>query len=264
MKTVVITGSARGFGFTMLKFFRENGFNTVLCDINLNALMTAKEELGKIKSEGKILFFKTDITDLDDIDSLIEGTLKEFGTIDIWINNAAINQFNLPAWEIYDDSIIKLVDTDLKGVILCSKAIMNVMRNQGFGQIYNVVGTMYDKFTDGTAIVHSCKKGIEYFTEQFAREAEEDHTRVLVGKIRPGLMITNYINTSNGDGDKWELDSKTKKIYNTLGDYPDVVAEYVVTKIVANHKNNVEINWLTKGRLFSKKVVAIFKKKDFF
>ncbi len=198
MKTVVITGSARGFGFAMLKFFRENGFNTVLCDVNLNALMTAKEELGKIKSDGKILFFKADISDLDDIDSLIDGTLEEFGTIDIWINNAAINQFNLPAWEIYDDSIIKLVDTDLKGVMLCSKAIMNVMRGQGFGQIYNVVGSQFDKLPDGTAIYQSCKDAVDYFSKAMAREAETERTGVIVGRINPGLMITNFINTSNG------------------------------------------------------------------
>ena len=264
MKTVVITGSARGFGFAMLKFFRENGFNTVLCDINLNALMTAKEELGKIKSDGKIMFFKADISDLDDIDSLIDGTLEEFGTIDIWINNAAINQFNLPAWEIYDDSIIKLVDTDLKSVMLCSKAIMNVMRNQGYGQIYNVVGDKFDLFPNGTAIYQSCKTAIDYFSVQMAREAAEQHTGVKVGRLRPGLMITNFINTSNGDGDKFELTSKEKKIYNTLGDYPEVVAEYMVYKIAANSKNNVEFRWLTPMRVFNKKFISIFKKKDFF
>ena len=71
MKTVVITGSARGFGFAMLKYFRENGFNTVLCDINLKVLIDAKNELEKIKSEGKILYFNADITNVDDINNMI-------------------------------------------------------------------------------------------------------------------------------------------------------------------------------------------------
>ena len=264
MKTVVITGSARGFGFAMLKYFRENGYNTVLCDVNLNALMTAKEELGKIKSDGKILFFKADISDLDDIDSLIEGTLKEFGTIDIWINNAAINQFNLPSWDIYDDSIIKLVDIDLKGVILCSKAIMHVMINQGFGQIYNVVGSQFDKFPDGTAIYQSCKDAVNYFSIAMAREAEAERTGVIVGRINPGLMITNFINTSNGDGDKFDLNYKAKRLYNTLGDLPDVVAEYIVTKIASNKKNNVEFVWLTKRKIFWRKLTLRYKRVDFF
>ena len=177
MKTVVITGSARGFGFAMLKFFRENGFNTVLCDINLNALMTAKEELGKIKSDGKIMFFKADISDLDDIDSLIDGTLEEFGTIDIWINNAAINQFNLPAWEIYDDSIIKLVDTDLKSVMLCSftKEIISSFKSTAF--VFIDTSTLcFNAYSIGFLILLKTKNGSPPVT-----------------KIRIGLTATIYL-----------------------------------------------------------------------
>ena len=55
MKTVIITGCARGFGYEMIILFRHNNFNTVLCDINLEALKTAKENLLKEPGEGIVL-----------------------------------------------------------------------------------------------------------------------------------------------------------------------------------------------------------------
>lgn len=96
MKTVVITGSARGFGLKMLKVFRLNNFNTVICDINEKALEEAYQELVKIKSRGKILSFKVDVTNKHDITNLITKTIEVTKTIDIWINNATlINQMKL-------------------------------------------------------------------------------------------------------------------------------------------------------------------------
>ena len=76
MKTVVITGSARGFGYAMIKLFRESGFNIVLCDINETELNKAVNSLSGIKSDGKILSYKTDITKEEDVKSLIDNTIK--------------------------------------------------------------------------------------------------------------------------------------------------------------------------------------------
>ena len=61
-KTVVITGSGRGFGLEMLKVFRKNDFNVVICDINEKTLDEASKELEKINSKGRILSYLVDIT----------------------------------------------------------------------------------------------------------------------------------------------------------------------------------------------------------
>ena len=66
MKTVIITGSARGFGYEMIKLFRKSNFNTVICDINEEALKTAEETLLKEESLGKVLSVKADITKEED------------------------------------------------------------------------------------------------------------------------------------------------------------------------------------------------------
>ena len=265
MKTVVITGSARGFGYAMLELFYKNNFNVVLCDVNEEELEKAKSKLEKINSNGKILSFKTDITSELDINNLINNTLKELNTIDIWINNAGVNQPNSPIWDLDSRVINRLIDIDLKGTIICSKLIFNVMKKQGFGAIYNVEGhgSNNAKIT-GLSIYGTSKRAVTYFTEALAHESEELKTNVIIGKITPGIMITNFINTSLGDGDKIDLDDKTKKIYNILGDYPETIANYMVEKIINNNKNNVKFVWLSNIRAFTKFLTYSFKKTDYF
>ena len=67
MKTVVITGSARGFGFEMLKLFRQKNYNVVLCDVSKESLKKAEEELLMMNYKGKVLAFETDITNEEDV-----------------------------------------------------------------------------------------------------------------------------------------------------------------------------------------------------
>jgi len=265
MKTVVITGSARGFGYAMLELFYKRGFNVVLCDINKNALDGAKEKLDSIKNKGKVLVFEADITKEDDIKALIDGTIKETGSIDIWINNAGVNQTNEPIWNVDGKVIDRLIDIDLKGTILCSKMIMKVMIKQKGGQIFNVEGHgSNDATITGLSIYGTSKRAVTYFTEALSHEAEELNTNVLIGKITPGIMITNFINTSLGDGKKIELDEKTKKVYNILGDYPETIANYMVDKIINNKKNNVKFVWLTNRRAAWRFMTSSFNKRDFF
>ena len=86
----------------------------------------------------------------------------------------------------------------------------------------------------------------------------------MIGKITPGIMITNFINTSLGDGEKIELDEKTKKVYNILGDYPETIAEFMVDKIIANKKNNVQFTWLTNRKAAWRFMTSGFNKRNFF
>ena len=265
MKTVVITVSARGFGFEMLKLFRKNNFNVVLCDISKESLKLAEKKLKEIKGKGKILSFVTDITKEEEIRRLIEGTLKETKKIHIWINNAGVNQPNKPIWELDKETIDRLIDIDVKGTVLCSKLIMPVMIKQSCGQIFNVEGHgSNDAKILGLSLYGTSKRAITYFTEALAHETKELKINVLVGKITPGIMITNFITTALGDGDKIELDEKTKRVYNILGDYPETIAEFMVDKIINNTKNNVKFTWLTTKRAAFRFMTASFNKRNFF
>lgn len=264
MKTVVITGSARGFGYEMLKLFRENNYNIVICDVNETYVKEALNNLNEIKSNGEVLSYVCDITNESEVSQMIKN-IKKNHNIDIWINNAGVNQPSEEIWNLDIKDINRIIDIDLKGTILCSNLVMKEMVKQGFGQIYNVEGHgSNDNKILGLSIYGTAKRAITYFTEALAYEVNERNLNILVGKIAPGIMITNFINTSLGDGKKIELDEKTKKVYNILGDYPETIAKFMVNKIINNKKNNVKFTWLTNGRAMFRFMTSGFNKKDYF
>ena len=98
MKTVVITGSARGLGFEMAKVFKKNNYNVVISDLNEENLVKAKEELDNIVSNSVIDYKVCDVTKSSDIIDLIKYTKDKFNNIDIWINNAGVNQPEKAIW----------------------------------------------------------------------------------------------------------------------------------------------------------------------
>ena len=128
MKTVVITGSARGFGYEMLKLFRENNYNVVVVDVNDTSVKEAIGKLEKIKSKGKVLSYVCDITRESDVSLMIKNIKKNYN-IDIWINNAGVNQPNEAVWDLDIKDINRIIDIDLKGTILCSNLVMKEMIN---------------------------------------------------------------------------------------------------------------------------------------
>ena len=265
MKTVVITGSARGFGLAMHRLFRERNCHIVVNDISKEALENAKKELEGISGSGKIICIQGDITKSEDIQNIIDTTLKETGSIDFWINNAGVNQPDQPIWELDESVINRMIEIDLKGTILCSKLVMKAMIKQGYGQIFNVEGYgSNDAVQTGLSIYGTSKRAVTYFTEALAHEAEDQNTNVFVGKITPGIMITNFINTSLGDGAHIELPEKTKKVYNILGDYPETIANFMVDKILNNKKNKAQFTWLTNARAAYRFMTCWMNKRDFF
>ena len=86
---------------------------------------------------------------------------------------------------------------------------------------------------------------------------------IQVGRLAPGIMITNFINHSLGT-DGFTLSDRTKKVYNILGDYPDIIAKFFVDHIIVNKKNNVKFNWLTNAKAGWRFMTSAFNKRDFF
>ncbi len=108
----------------MAKYFYENNNGVVICDVNEEELMKAKESLSKIKSTGNIYSYKVDVTKEEDINNMINDLKDKVDSIDILINNAGVNQPNKNIWELDSKVINRLIDIDLKGTILCSKLLL--------------------------------------------------------------------------------------------------------------------------------------------
>lgn len=265
MKTVVITGSARGLGLEMAKVFKKNNYNVVISDLGEEQLKKAVKELNQIESSSNVEWCKCNVCVKDDLLNLIEFSKKKFKSIDIWINNAGVNQPEKAIWELTEEEINMVIDVDLKGAILGSKLIMKEMEKKGNGAIYNIEGYVSnDAKMLGLSIYGTSKRAITYFTEALAKESEERNTGVIVGKLSPGIMITDFISNALGNKEKINLSEKTKKVYNILGDYPDVVAKFLVEGMLKNTKNGAKIEWLTNRKAAWRFMTSAFNKRDFF
>ncbi|HAU84762.1 MAG TPA: alcohol dehydrogenase [Lachnospiraceae bacterium] len=263
MKTVVITGSTRGFGYEMAKMFLLQKCNVV---ISGRKQATVEETCEKLRNETQntsVKGFSCNVTDINALEKLWNFAKSEFQKVDIWINNAGVNQPDRFIWEIGKPDIDHLIDIDLKGTVYGSKVAMNGMIQQGFGFIYNVEGHgSNDNIISKLSLYGTTKRAVTYFTQALAKEAEESKSGVKVGRIAPGIMITDFLRKPLG-GDKNEitLDNKTVKVYNILGDYPETIARYVVRKMLVNTKNDVRIVWLTNRRAAGRFLKGIVKKR---
>ena len=266
MKTVIITGSAQGFGYEMAKVFRKNNFNVVLSDVNEEKLKEAESNLSQIESSASIISVVCDVSRYSALENLWNKAAEKFNSVDIWINNAGVNQPNKPIYELTDKEVNFLLDVDLKGTIYGSQVAFKNMKEQGEGQIYNIEGYgSNDAMMTGLNVYGTTKRAVTHFTKALAKESEE----ILNGKVKvclltPGIMITGFLSNANGGKTKVELSEKTKKVYNILGDYPETIAEFAVPRMIKNKKNKFNVVWLTGRRAFSRFLTAGFKKRNFF
>ena len=265
MKTVVITGSARGLGYEMAKVFRKNNFNVIITDLVEENLLAAEEKLNQIEGKGTISHKVCNVTNIEDIQELIRFVKDKYKRIDIWVNNAGVNQPDKAIWDLDDSAMNLVIDVDLKGTVFCSKYVIKEMIKEKQGAIYNVEGYGSNDATMlGLSIYGTAKRGVTYFTEALAKECQTTNNGIIVGRLSPGIMITDFITNALANKEKINLSEKTKKVYNILGDYPDVVANYLVNEMIDNQKNNVKIDWLPNRKAAWRFITSPFNKRDFF
>ena len=266
MKTVVITGSTRGLGFEMARLFRKNGWNLVINGVNPQRLEKAAEELRALPGDGAVEGFAGSVASEEELQGLLDFAVEKFGVLDIWINNAGVNQPMKAIWELSQEEIDAILNIDLRGAILGSRLAARQMEKQPeCGFIYNLEGYgSNDAMMLGLNLYGTSKRAVTHFTVALAKELEERGSRVKAGRLSPGIMITDFTVKALGGKESIALPEKTKKVYNILGDKPDVVAAHLVKEMLANSKNNAHIQWLTTGKAAWRFMTAGFNKRNFF
>lgn len=265
MKTVVITGGTRGLGMKLAENFRKREYNIALCGTRAETVTAAVESLLRIEGTGEVIGLCCNVSNLTEVQEFGKQAKEKFGAIDIWINNAGVNQSFRYAWELDPSEVDNLLNIDLKGAINGSRVAVEIMESQGFGAIYNVEGMgSNDAFQPCFAVYGTAKRAVTYFSDALARELKDRGLPILVGKLSPGIMITDFLTSANGHWNATELTEKNKKVYNILGDTPDVIAAFLVPKMIGNKKNGIRIAWLTGRKACFRFLTAAFNKRDFF
>ena len=266
MKTAVITGSTRGLGFEMAKRFRAAGWNLVINGVNAERMEASAEKLRALPGSGEVACFAGSVVSTADIQGLIDTAVERFGVIDLWINNAGVNQPMKAIWELTEQEIDAVLNIDLRGAVMGSRlAALQMEKQPEGGFIYNLEGYgSNEAMMLGLNIYGTSKRAVTHFTQAFARELAERGSKVKAGRLSPGIMITDFTVKALGGKESIDLPEKTKKVYNILGDYPDVVAAHLVDGMLKNEKNNAHIEWLTTGKAAWRFMTAGFNKRNFF
>jgi NAD(P)-dependent dehydrogenase (short-subunit alcohol dehydrogenase family) len=196
----------------------------------------------------------------------MSNAVSQFGAVDIWINNAGVNQPSKAIWELKDSEIDALLNIDLRGAILGTKiATLQMEKQPGGGMIYTVEGYgSNDAMMLGLNMYGTTKRAITHFTKAYAKELEERNSKVKIGRLSPGIMITDFTKKALGGEQEIALSEKTKNFYNMVGDYPDVVAQFLVSEILKDPANDAHINWLTGRKVMLRLMTAPIRKRNFF
>lgn len=196
-KKVIITGGASGIGkCTALKLARW-GADIAVVDLNLDESQKVVSEIEQL--ERKAMALKTDITNYEEVMEMARKVKKEFGKIDILINNAAwdkIEFFMQTTPELWE----KLIQINLKGHINCTRAVLEYMIEQKSGVIVNVASDAARVGSMGESVYSAAKGGLLSFTKTIAREMARYNIRV--NCICPGPTETPLLEEVKNDAPK--------------------------------------------------------------
>lgn len=197
-KVALITGGSRGIGATMVKKFAEHGAHVAF------TYRSSAEQAQQLVTEAaaygtNIKAYASDASSFEDTQKLIDEVLKDFGKIDVLVNNAGITRDNL-LMRMSEGDWDTVMDNNLKSIFNFTKGIMRPMLKARSGSIINISSIVGLKGNAGQANYAAAKSGMIGFTKSIAQEVGSRNIRC--NAIAPGFIATEMTG---------ELDEKIKE-----------------------------------------------------
>ena len=186
-KTALVTGASRGIGRAIALCLAAEGARVA---INYAGNVKAAEEVkASIEAAGgTAILCQADIADSAAVEAMIADVVKEFGTIDILVNNAGITRDTL-LMRMKDEDFAKVLDTNLKGVFYCTKAISKLMMKKRSGRIVNMASVVGLVGNAGQTNYAAAKAGVIGFSKSAAKELAS--RGITVNVVAPGFIGTD-------------------------------------------------------------------------
>ncbi len=185
-RVVIVTGGTRGIGLAIARLLAEDGASVVVSGRDAARLDAAVKELESLGAPA--LGVPADATKREDADRLVEVTRERFGRIDVLVNNAGITRDQLLV-RMKDDDWDQVLDTNLRGVFLMTRAVGKVMMRQKSGRIINIASAAGAMGNPGQVNYSAAKAGVIGLTKASGRELA--HWNILVNAVAPGLIETD-------------------------------------------------------------------------
>ena len=184
-KIALITGAAQGIGKAIALLFAKNGADIIVADIFLEKAQETAKEIEAIGQ--KAMAIKVDVANPKEIEQMVQSILERFGQIDILINNAGITRDKL-ILRMTEEEWDAVLDINLKGTFLCTRAVIRHMAKRRFGKIVNIASVVGLMGNAGQANYSASKAGVIGLTKTLAREFAQ--RGIHVNAIAPGYIET--------------------------------------------------------------------------
>ncbi|RIW36377.1 3-oxoacyl-[acyl-carrier-protein] reductase [Bacillus salacetis] len=194
-KTALVTGASRGIGREIALELARQGANVAVNYAGSEA--KANEVTDEIKAMGRDAFaIQCNVADSESVQTMIKETISHFGSLDILVNNAGITRDNL-LMRMKEDEWDEVINTNLKGVFLCTKAVSRQMMKQRSGRIINISSIVGVSGNPGQANYVAAKSGVIGLTKTSARELAA--RSITVNAVAPGFISTDMTDELSED-----------------------------------------------------------------
>ena len=183
-RTAVITGGAQGFGFAISKRIIDSGGNVIIWDIDKKAIEIAEKEINSKNFSFQIV----DITNFGNIEKSVGDLEKQFGKIDIFVNNAGMTGMNAKVWDYPLEEWKKVIELNLNATFYCCKAIVPHMIKNNYGRIVNIASIAGKEGNPNASAYSTSKAGVIGLTKSLGKELSDKN--IAVNCVTPAAAKT--------------------------------------------------------------------------
>jgi 3-oxoacyl-[acyl-carrier protein] reductase len=185
-KVTLVTGGTRGIGAAIAALLAEEGAGVVISGRDADRVQSAVKSMEGLS--GRVVGLAADASRREDADRLVEAARHEFGRLDVVVNNAGVTRDTLLV-RMKDEDWDQVMDVNLRGAFLMTRAAAKSMMRQRSGRIINIASTAGAMGNAGQVNYSAAKAGLIGFTKATARELA--HWSILVNAVAPGLIDTD-------------------------------------------------------------------------